>query len=422
MLRPVTRSSGFFRKLLTFTGPGYLVAVGYMDPGNWATGIAAGSGFGYKLLWVILLSNMMAVLLQSLSAKLGIVTGRDLAQTCRGRYRRSVNLGLWLSAELAIVATDLAEVIGTAIALRLLFGLPVQWGVVLTALNVFAVLYLQGRGYRYVEALIVTLIGLICACFAFELLAAQPQIGAIITGLVPTSGIVSNPDMLFIAVGIVGATVMPHNLYLHSAIVQTRLAGTGGFEKREAVRWAVGDTCIALSIALLINGAILIVAAATFHARGFTHIAGLEEVYRLLAPLLNVPAASVVLGLALLLSGLNSTVTATFAGQIVMEGFLDLRLSPARRQLATRALAIVPAALVTVIYGEQATTWLLLLSQVILSLQLPLAMIPLIRATGDANVMGSFANSAGLGIAAWGTAALIFAFNIVMVLGWLNIY
>jgi manganese transport protein len=409
---PVTGRS-WWRKLLAFAGPGYLVAVGYMDPGNWATDLAGGSRFGYTLLSVILLSNLMAVLLQGLASKLGIVTGRDLAQACRDHYSPGVNFALWVLCEIAIAACDLAEVIGSAIALNLLFGIPITWGVVITALDVFLVLLLQNRGFRLLEALVIALIGTIGVCFLFELILARPDLAGVARGFVPTPEIVRNPEMLYIAIGILGATVMPHNLYLHSSVVQTRRYEESLPGKREAVRFAFVDSTIALSFALFINAAILIVSAATFHTTGNTEVAEIQDAYKLLTPLLGA-GASTAFALALLASGQNSTLTGTLAGQIVMEGFLDIRLRPWVRRLITRAIAIVPAVIVSVLYGESGTARLLVLSQVILSLQLSFAVFPLVRFTSDRAKMGEFANPAWLKALSYLVFAVIASLN-----GWL---
>lgn len=401
----------WFRKLLAFAGPGYLVAVGYMDPGNWATDLAGGSRFAYTLLSVILLSNLMAVLLQGLASKLGIVTGRDLAQACRDHYSRRTSFALWVLCEIAIAACDLAEVIGTAIALQLLFGLPLTWGIALTTLDVMLVLYLQNKGFRLLEALVIALFAVIGGCFLFEIIIARPDAAAVAKGFIPSIEIVRNPEMLYIAIGILGATVMPHNLYLHSSIVQTRKYEETVEGKREAVRFAFIDSTVALSFALFINAAILIVAAATFHSSGNTHVAEIQDAYQLLSPLLGVTGASAVFALALLASGQNSTITGTLAGQIVMEGFLNLRIRPWLRRLITRAIAIVPAAIVAVLYGESGTARLLVLSQVILSLQLSFAVFPLVQFTSDKAKMGAFVNSPALRIAAYGIAFLIATLN-----------
>ena len=412
------------RRFLAFAGPGYLVAVGYMDPGNWATDLAGGSAFGYRLLCVVLLSNMMAVLLQGLASKLGIVTGRDLAQACRDHYSAPVSFALWILCELAIAACDLAEVIGSAIALNLLFGIPLAVGVVLTGLDVLLVLVLQRKGFRLLEALVVALVALIGGCFLFEILLARPEIGPLLKGFIPTPQVVANPQMLYLAMGILGATVMPHNLYLHSSIVQTRRYEASAEGKREAVRYAFLDSTVALSFALFINAAILIVAAATFHKTGHTGVAEIQDAYTLLTPLLGSAGASAVFAFALLASGQNSTLTGTLAGQIVMEGFLDLRMRPWVRRLLTRAIAIVPAVIVAVLYGESGTARLLVLSQVILSLQLSFAVFPLVRFTSDRLKMGEFVNPAWLKGLAYFVAVLIAGLNAWLLLqtfgGWLG--
>jgi manganese transport protein len=413
----------WFRKLIAFAGPGYLVAVGYMDPGNWATDLAGGSRFGYALLSVILLSNLMAVLLQGLASKLGIVTGRDLAQACRDHYSPRTGFVLWVLCELAIAACDLAEVIGTAIALNLLFGISLPVGIAITAFDVMIVLLLQNRGFRLLEALVIALIAVVGGCFVFELFISRPDIGEVARGFVPTTEIVRNPEMLYIAIGILGATVMPHNLYLHSSIVQTRKYAENAEGKREAVRFAFLDSTIALTFALFINAAILIVAAATFHRSGNTQVAEIQDAYQLLTPLLGVGGASAVFALALLASGQNSTLTGTLAGQIVMEGFLNLRIRPWLRRLITRAIAIVPAAIVAILYGESGTAKLLVFSQVVLSLQLSFAVFPLVQFTSDRVKMGEFANSMPLKVAAYVVAALIASLNVWLlaqtVSGWL---
>ncbi|HSA57821.1 MAG TPA: Nramp family divalent metal transporter [Gemmatimonadaceae bacterium] len=401
----------WWRKILAFAGPGYLVAVGYMDPGNWATDLAGGSRFGYTLLSVILISNLMAVMLQGLASKLGIVTGRDLAQACRDHYSTPVNFALWVLCEIAIAACDLAEVIGTAIALNLLFGIPLAWGVAITAVDVLLVLYLQNKGFRLLEALVITLVAVVGACFLFEIIISRPEFGAIARGFIPRPEIIYNREMLYIAIGILGATVMPHNLYLHSSIVQTRKYEETVAGKKEAVRYAFIDSTIALSFALFINAAILIVAAATFFRTGNTQVAEIQDAYNLLTPLLGVGAASVVFALALLASGQNSTITGTLAGQIVMEGFLNIRLRPWLRRLITRAIAIVPAAITAILYGESGTAQLLILSQVILSMQLSFAVFPLVMFTSDKAKMGRFVNPTWLKILAYLVAAVIASFN-----------
>jgi len=399
------------RRLAAFLGPGYLVAVGYMDPGNWATSLAGGSKFGYALLAVALLSNIMAIVLQALCARLAIATGRDLAQACRDAYPRWAAYPLWAAAEVAIIATDIAEVIGTAIGLNLLLGIPLELGVLLTALDVFLILYLQRVGFRYLEALVISLLGIIAACFAVQIALAHPEWGPLIRGFAPTSEIVRNPDMLYLALGIIGATVMPHNLYLHSAIVQTRAWGHTTPEKREALKYATFDSTLALMFALSINASILILAAASFYKAGKTDVIELGQAQALLHPLLGSAIAPTLFGVALLCCGLNSTVTATLAGQAVMEGFLDIRLAPWLRRLATRALAIIPAAAVTIFYGEQATGRLLILTQVVLGLQLPFAVVPLVHLTADRGKMAALASPRWFTIFAGLIAALIIGLN-----------
>jgi manganese transport protein len=406
---------GWWRKVLAFAGPGYLVAVGYMDPGNWATDLAGGAQFGYTLLTVILASNLMAILLQGLACKLGIVTGRDLAQACRDNYSRPVAFMLWVACEIAIAACDLAEVIGTAIALNLIFGIPIAYGVVITALDVLVVLYLQNKGFRLLEALVIALIATVGLCFLFEIILSQPPFGAVMRGFLPTTQVVRNPAMLYVAVGILGATVMPHNLYLHSSIVQTRQYDETTAGKKEAMRFAFIDSTIALSFALFINAAILIMAAASFHTRGHAEVGEIQDAYKLLTPLLGA-GASGVFALALLASGQNSTLTGTLAGQIVMEGFLNIRLRPWLRRLITRAIAIVPAAIVAIMYGEGGTAKLLVLSQVILSMQLSFAVFPLVTFTSDKLKMGEFANPVWLKGLAYAVAVIIAALNIWLLL------
>jgi len=400
----------WWRKVLAFAGPGYLVAVGYMDPGNWATDLAGGSAFGYTLLSVILLSNLMAVLLQGLASKLGIVTGRDLAQACRDHYSPTTNFFLWLLCEIAIAACDLAEVIGAAIALNLLFGIPLTWGVVLTGLDVMLVLFLQNRGFRLLEALVVVLVATIGLCFLFELIRARPSLAGVAAGFIPRPEIIRNREMLYIAVSILGATVMPHNLYLHSSIVQTRRYEESAEGRREAVRYAFVDSTIALTFALFINAAILIVSAAAFHTKGHTQVAEIQDAYKLLTPLVG-GGASVVFAVALLASGLNSTLTGTLAGQIVMEGFLHIRLLPWVRRLLTRGIAIVPAVVTAILYGESGTAKLLVFSQVILSLQLSFAVFPLVRFTSERAKMGTFVNRGWLKFLAYAVAIVIAALN-----------
>jgi manganese transport protein len=412
----VPAGAGFWRKLLAFSGPGYLVAVGYMDPGNWATDLQGGSQFGYTLLSVILISNLMAILLQSLCAKLGIVTGRDLAQACRDHYSRPVSAMLWLLCEFAIIACDLAEVIGTAIALNLLFHIPLVWGVCLTGLDVLVVLWLAHHGFRWLEALVISLVLLIGLCFGLEILFSRPAVHDILGGLLPTAEIIRNPAMLYVAISILGATVMPHNLYLHSSIVQTRKYEQSAPGKQEAIKFATIDSTVALMFALFINGAILVVAAATFHTQGRSDVAEIQDAYKLLSPMLGVGAASILFAVALLASGQNSTLTGTLAGQIVMEGFLNIRLRPWLRRLITRALAIIPAVVVAGTYGESGTAKLLVFSQVLLSLQLPFAVIPLVMFTGERAKMGEFTNPPWVKFLAWATTAIILVLNLRLLL------
>ncbi len=418
-----TRPTGpLWRKLLAFLGPGYLVAVGYMDPGNWATSLAGGSRFGYALLTIALLSNLMAILLQALCTRLGIGAGRDLAQACRDAFPRAVSWPLWLLAEVAICATDLAEVIGTAIGLNLLFGIPLEIGVILTAFDVLLILWMQALGFRWIEALIVAMLAVTAACFGIQIALADPDWGAVIRGFAPTTAIVTNPDMLYLALGILGATVMPHNLYLHSGVVQTRRFGESVPARREAIKLATIDSTIALTFALTINASILILAAATFHKAGQYDVAELDQVYSFLAPLLGSAVAPTLFGIALLCCGLNSTVTATLAGQIVMEGFLDIKLAPWLRRLVTRAIAIIPAAIVTIWYGERGTAQLLILSQVILSLQLPFAVVPLVMFTSDRHKMGELVAPRWATVLAVATAVLIIALNIKLLIDFAAVF
>ena len=409
---PIPTVKGFWRKMLAYAGPGYLVSVGYMDPGNWATDLAGGSKFGYTLLSVILLSNLMAVLLQSLCVRLGVATGKDLAQLCRDRFSPWISVVLWVLCEIAIAACDLAELLGSAIALQLLFGLPLIWGVTVTVLDVLGLLFLQSKGFRYVEALIVVLVATIGVCFAAEILFSQPDAGRLLQGYLPNRDIVHNPDMLYLAIGILGATVMPHNLYLHSAIVQTRAWEPTPEKRREAIRFGTIDSTVALTLALFINSAILIVAAATFHNAGYRDVAEIQDAYKLLSPMLGVSAASAIFGLALLASGQSSTLTATLAGQIVMEGFLQIRLPSWLRRIATRLLAIVPALIAIVFFGERSTGNLLVLSQVVLSLQLSFAVVPLVMFTSDRRLMGDFVNPRWLKVLAWSVAVIIGGLNL----------
>jgi manganese transport protein len=407
----VPHDAGFWRKLFAFAGPGYLVAVGYMDPGNWATDLAGGARYGYTLLSVVMLSNLIAILLQALAARLGIASGRDLAQACRDHYSRPVTIALWLICELAIAACDLAEVIGSAIALNLLFGLPMIWGVCITALDVLVVLYLQNHGFRYVEALVVGLIIAIAGSFAVELLLAKPDLTAVAAGFIPRTAILRDGNMLYIAIGILGATVMPHNLYLHSSIVQTRKYRDTVESKREAIRFSTIDSSVALMFALFINAAILVMAAAAFHGSGHEAVADINDAYQLLTPLLGTRMASILFAVALLCSGQNATLTGTLAGQIVMEGFINIRLRPWLRRLITRLIAIVPAIIVVALYGERGTGQLLILSQVILSLQLSFAVIPLVIFTNDAHKMGPFVSPGWVKAVAWPVAVVIAALN-----------
>src|SRR5436309_4786931 len=414
----ISPGAGFWRKLLAFSGPGYLVAVGYMDPGNWATDLAGGSGFGYTLLSIILLSNLMAILLQALCARLGIATQRDLAQACHDHYSQPVSFALWIICELAICACDLAEVIGSAIALNLLFKIPLVIGVCITAMDVLAVLYLQNKGFRYIEALVVVLILTIGGCFLFEIIFSKPELQAVLSGFVPHSEIIRNRDMLYIAIGILGATVMPHNLYLHSSVVQTRNYEQTSAGKSEAIKFATIDSSVALMFALFINAAILIVAAVTFHSHGQHDVAEIQDAYKLLSPTLGVPIASALFAFALLASGQNSTLTGTLAGQIVMEGFLNIRLRPWLRRLITRLIAIIPAVFTAVFFGTSGTAKLLLLSQVILRLQLSFALIPLVLFTSDRRKMGQFVSPRWLQALAWVTAAIIVILNVKYLADW----
>jgi manganese transport protein len=408
----IPRDAGFWRKMFAFAGPGYLVAVGYMDPGNWATDLAGGARYGYTLLSVIMVSNLMAILLQALAARLGIASGRDLAQACRDHYSRPTAVGLWVLCEIAIAACDLAEVIGAAIALNLLFGLPLIWGVCLTALDVLIVLFLQHRGFRYVEALVVGLILAIAGSFAIELWLARPVLADVAVGFIPRPVVLRDSNMLYIAIGILGATVMPHNLYLHSSIVQTRKYDDTYEGKREAIRFASIDSAVALMFALFINAAILVMAAATFHGTGHDAVADIGDAYQLLSPLLGTTMASVLFAVALLCSGQNATLTGTLAGQIVMEGFINLRLRPWLRRLITRLIAIIPAIIVVAVYGERGAGPLIIVSQVILSLQLIFAVVPLVRFTSDPEKMGPFVNPRWMTAIAWVVAVIIGLLNL----------
>jgi manganese transport protein len=407
----VNSSANFWRKLFAFSGPGFLIAVGYMDPGNWATDLAGGAQFGYMLLSVIMISNFMAILLQHLSLKLGIVSGRDLAQACRDSYSKRFSIFLWILCEIAIAACDLAEVIGSAVALNLLFKIPLVVGVILTALDVLVVLYLQKKGFRYIEALVVGLIAVIGISFIYELIVSSPSVRGVLGGFIPNAQIVVNPSMLFIAIGILGATVMPHNLYLHSSIVQTRNYTRDIEGKRMAIKFATIDSTFALMLALFINAAILILSAAAFHGSGHEDVADINDAYKLLSPLLGAPLASILFAIALLASGQNATLTGTMAGQIVMEGFLNIRLRPWVRRLLTRLVAIIPAVIVASLYGAKGIGSLLILSQVILSVQLSFAVVPLILFTSDKAKMGSYVNPGWLKITSWGVAIIIMALN-----------
>jgi len=408
----VPARGNFLKKMAAFAGPGFLVAVGYMDPGNWATDLAGGAKFGYTLLSVILISNLMAILLQHLCIKLGVATGRDLAQACRDHYSKPTVWFLWILCETAIAACDLAEVVGSAIGLQLLFGIPLVWGCVITCVDVLAVLYLQNRGFRYVEALVVTLIMTIGACFAAELFFAKPSLTGVLLGFVPSTDILKNQEMLYVSIGILGATVMPHNLYLHSSIVQTRKFAHTSEGKREAIKFATIDSTLALTFALFINAAILILAAAAFHWSGHREVAEIKDAYQLLSPTLGVGLASTLFAVALLASGQNSTLTGTLAGQIVMEGFLNFRLPPWLRRLVTRGIAIIPAVCVIGYFGEGKTTQLLIASQVVLSMQLGFAVWPLMRFTGEKAKMGEFVNPLWIKILGWGTAFIIITLNL----------
>ncbi len=412
----VPMNGSFWRKLHAFTGPGLLVAVGYMDPGNWATDIAGGAQFGYTLLSVILISNFFAIILQHLSVKLGVVAERDLAQACRDNYSPSVNFMLWIFCEIAIAACDLAEVIGSAIALNILFDLPLAWGVVLTGFDVLIILYFQYKGFRVIESIVAGLIGVILVCFVYDVVKSSPEIFPMLSGLIPRSEVITNPAMLYISIGILGATVMPHNLYLHSSIVQTRNYPRNTEGKKVAIKFATIDSSFSLLIAFFINAAILILAAATFHTSGNESVADIMDAHKLLAPLLGTTLASTFFAIALLASGQNSTLTGTLAGQIVMEGFLKIRLKPWLRRLITRLIAIVPALIVAILYGEKGTSELLVLSQIILSMQLSFAVIPLVMFTNSKAKMGEFANTLWLKIAIWIITAIIVFLNIYLII------
>ena len=410
----IPKGAGFWRKLFAFAGPGLMVAVGYMDPGNWATDIAGGAQFGYTLLSVILISNLFAIVLQHLALKLGIVAERDLAQACRDHFNPTTNFILWIFCEIAIAACDLAEVIGSAIALNLLFGIPLTWGIVITVVDVFLILFLQAKGFRIIESIVAGLIFIILGCFAYEIILSKPDLFPILKGLVPQKEVVTNPSMLYIAIGILGATVMPHNLYLHSSIVQTRNYDRTTEGKKEAIKFATIDSSLSLFLAFFINAAILIVAAATFHTSGNKDVADIHDAYKMLTPLLGTTFASIFFAIALLASGQNSTLTGTLAGQIVMEGFLNIRLKPWLRRLITRLIAVVPALFVTILCGEKGTTELLVLSQVILSMQLSFAVVPLVMFTGSKLKMGEFVNKFWLKVLVWIIAAIIIILNLYL--------
>lgn len=410
----VPQDAGFWKKLLAFTGPGLMIAVGYMDPGNWATDIEGGASFGYTLLSVILISNLFAIVLQHLSLKLGIVAERDLAQACRDHFSPPVNFVLWILCEIAIAACDLAEVIGTAIALNLLFGIPLTWGVVITVVDVFIILFLQAKGFRIIESIVGGLIFIILGCFIYELIVSQPEIFPILHGLVPQKEVVTNPHMLYIAIGILGATVMPHNLYLHSSIVQTRNYPRTTEGKKEAIKFATIDSSFSLMLAFFINASILILSAATFHTSGHHGVADIHDAYQLLTPLLGTTFASIFFGVALLASGQNSTLTGTLAGQIVMEGFLNIRLKPWVRRLITRLIAVIPALIVAILYGERGTSQLLVFSQIILSMQLSFAVIPLVMFTNSKLKMGRFANKLWLKILVIIISGIILGLNLYL--------
>lgn len=412
----VPKGKGFWRKLLAYGGPGYLVSVGYIDPGNWATDIAGGAKFGYTLLSVIFLSNLMAILLQSLCVRLGVATGKDLAQACRDYFSPRVTFVLWLLCEIAIAACDLAELLGSAIALQLLFNIPLVWGVCITASDVLILLMLQGKGFRYVEALIITLVTMVGVCFLLEIIFSQPNFTEVLQGYLPNSEIIRNREMLYIAISILGATVMPHNLYLHSSIIQTRNWETTSQKRWEAIKFGTIDSTLALSFALFVNSAILILAASVFHFSGHQEVAEIQDAYQLLSPLLGVAGASAIFGLALLASGQSSTLTATLTGQIVMEGFLQFRVPSWLRRLITRLIAIIPALIAIIFFGERSTGNLLILTQVILSLQLSFAVIPLILFTNNHRLMGEFVNPSWLKIVSGAVATIILGLNIWLLL------
>jgi manganese transport protein len=411
---PVPKNATFWKKLLAFSGPGLMVAVGYMDPGNWATDIEGGARFGYALLSVILISSLFAMLLQYLALKLGIATERDLAQACRDEYRPSVSFCLWVLSEIAIAACDLAEVIGAALALNLLFHIPLMWGIGITSMDVLVILFFQNKGFRMIEAIVASLIFIILACFIYEIIASHPAIFPMLGGFIPRQQVIVNPHMLYIAIGILGATVMPHNLYLHSSIVQTRNYERDSIGKKMAIKFATIDSTVSLMFAFFINAAILILASAAFHKSGHNDVADITVAYKLLDPVLGVTLASTIFAIALLASGQNSTLTGTLAGQIVMEGFLNIKLKPWLRRMITRGIAIVPAFIVTYIYGERGISSLIVLSQVILSMQLSFAVIPLIMFTNSKKKMGEFANGPLMKVTIWTVAAIILSLNMYL--------
>lgn len=402
----------WFKRFLAFVGPGYMVAVGYMDPGNWATDLQGGAQFGYRLLSVILLANIMAVLLQALAARLGIATGKDLAQACRDWLPRGVSVSLWVTCELAIIACDLAEVIGTAVALNLLFGISLMGGTLISVLDVFVVLLLMRRGMRALEAFVITLLGIIALCFGVQLVAASPSLGAVMKGFMPSRVILTHADMLYVAIGIIGATVMPHNLYLHSSLVKSRDYPRTDAGRRDALRWATWDSSLALTLALFINAAILIVSAAAFHGTVHQNVAEIGDAWRLLSPVLGLGIASTLFAVALLAAGTNSTVTGTLAGQIVMEGFLHLSLPYWARRLLTRGLAVLPVIAVVGVYGQGKVGDLLVFSQIVLSMQLPFAVVPLVWFVSSRKRMGTFRLSTFWALVSWAVVLVIVALNI----------
>lgn len=411
---PVPTGNGFWKNLRAFMGPGFLVAVGYMDPGNWATDLAGGASFGYTLLSVVLVSSVFAIILQHLALKLGVASGRDLAQACGDAFSKPVAIFLWLVCEIAIAACDLAEVIGSALALQLLFGIPILAGIVITILDVFLILYFQNKGFKVIESIVLSLLIVIVGCFAYELFISQPSISGILGGLVPQTSVVMNPSQLYVAIGILGATVMPHNLYLHSSIVQTRAIKDTDEDKEKAIKYATWDSTLSLGLAFFINAGILILAAAAFHGNNLQQVADIRDAYQLLDPVLGSKLASILFAVALLASGQNATLTGTLAGQIVMEGFLDLRIAPWLRRLITRLIAIIPAFFITWIYGESKIGELLVFSQVVLSMQLSFAVIPLVLFTGDKQKMGKFANSSLLQGIVWVITAIILGLNMYL--------